>query len=490
MIDENNDLLTIDKPSLFNIQAEQVVLGTVILNNEYLGKVIEILQKEHFYEPAHQVIFEHIIHTTQRANIVADSITLKSFFDTDDLLKTIGGSKYLSILLGMGAGIVDIVDYAKIIQDLALKRKLVLIGEEIVNDAYKKSAKTTANTQIENAESLLFELSHQGEFSKGFTNIVNPMAETIHKAKLAIERDSSISGHPTNFIDLDRMLGGLQNSDLLILAGRPSMGKSALAINIAYNVAKYFDAQHKANPEEDKKSVGIFSLEMASDQIAGRLLAMETGVNSNKFRTGEINKGDFDGIVQSADEISRLPLFIDDTPALSIAAVKTRTRRLVRQQNLGLIVIDYLQLLRGSSKSSQQNRVQEVSEITQGLKAIAKEFNIPVLALSQLSRSVESREDKRPMLQDLRESGSIEQDADIVMFIYRQAYYEERKKPADGDPKMEMWINTMSQLRNKCEVIIAKHRNGAIGNVTLHFEGNTTKFTDNAGYYDRSGEGK
>jgi len=388
----------------------------------------------------------------------------------------------------MGAGIVDIVDYAKIIQDLALKRKLVVIGEEIVNDAYKKSTKTTANAQIENAEGLLFELSAQGEMSRGFTNIVNPMAETIHKAKLALERDSSISGVPLNFIDLDRMLGGLQESDLLILAGRPSMGKSALAINMAYNVAKYFDAQHKENPNDDRKAVGIFSLEMSADQIAGRVLAMETGVNSNKFRTGEINKNDFDGIVQSADEISRLPLYIDDTPALSIAAVKTRTRRLVRQQNLGFIVIDYLQLLRGSSKSAQQNRVQEVSEITQGLKAIAKEFNIPVLALSQLSRSVESREDKRPMLQDLRESGSIEQDADIVMFIYRQAYYEERKKPSDGDPKMETWISIMNSLRNKSEVIIAKHRNGPIGNITLHWDGNTTKFSDNAGYYDQSQE--
>jgi replicative DNA helicase len=488
MFKESKEAIAIEKIGLYNIQAEQIVLGVIILNNDYLGKVIEILKKEYFYEPAHQIVYEHIIGATQRANIIADSVTMKGFFDSDELLKTIGGSKYLSILLSMGAGIVDIVDYAKIIQDLALKRSLVFIGEEIVNDAYKKASKVAAAKQIEIAESKLFELSYQGEFSRGFTKIVNPMAETIHKAKLALERDDSISGIPTNYIDLDKILSGLQNSDLIIVAGRPSMGKSALAINIAYNVARFFDDQHKQNPNENKKAVGIFSLEMSADQVAARVLSIKTGINSNKFRTGEINREDFDGIVESADEISKLPLFIDDTPALSITSIRTRTRRLVRQQNLGLIVVDYLQLIRGTNNSSQQNRVQEISEITQGLKAIAKEFNIPVLALSQLSRAVEARDNKRPMLQDLRESGSIEQDADIVMFIYRQAYYEERKKPADGDPKMDAWINIMNALRNKSEVIIAKHRNGPIGDVALHWDGNTTKFSDYAGYYDKTAD--
>jgi len=481
---KNNKISSIERNNLFNIEAEQTVLGTIILNNEYLGKILEILKTDYFYEPAHKKIYEHIIHTTQRANIVADSITLKTFFDSDELLKTIGGNKYLSVLLSMGAGIVDITDYAKTIKDLALKRQLVLLGEEIVNNAYKKS-KIYAEKQIENAETKLFELGHLGETSRGFTNIVNPMSETIHKAKIAMERDSNISGIEMGFMDLDRLLGGLQNSDLLILAGRPSMGKSALAINIAYNVAKYFDNQQKQNPEEEKKSVGLFSLEMSADQIAGRILAMKTGVNSNKFRTGEIAKDNFDNIVNSADEISKLPLFIDDTPALPIASIKTRTRRLVRQQNLGLIIIDYLQLLQGSIQTKQYSRVQEISEITQGLKAIAKEFDIPVLALSQLSRAVENRPNKRPQLQDLRESGSIEQDADIVMFIYREAYYMERTKPMDGDPKCETWAKTMDEIKNKSEVIIAKHRNGPIGNITLSFDSNTTTFSDHAGYYDK-----
>jgi len=473
--------IKIEKPNLFNVEAEQIVLGTVLLNNEYLGKITEILKTEYFYEPSHQKIYEHILHTTQRANIVADSVTLKYFFDNDETLKSIGGSNYLSILLNAGAGIVDIVDYAKIIHDLAVKRSLVFIGEEVVTTAYKENI-TSANEQIEQAETKLFQLSSQDQHNSGFTNIVNPMAETIHKAKIAMERDSNLSGTATNFIDLDRLLGGLQESDLVILAGRPSMGKSALAINMAQNIAKNFQDEHKNNPDKPKKSVGFFSLEMSADQIAARMLAIETGINSNKFRTGEIAKDKFNDIVTAADEVSKLPLFIDDTPALSISAIRTRTRRMIRQHNLGVMIIDYLQLSKGVTKHAEQNRVQEISEITQGLKAIAKEFNIPVLALAQLSRAVEQRENKKPQLSDLRESGSIEQDADIVMFIYREVYYEERKKPADGTPALEIWMKNMEQLKNKAEIIIAKHRNGPIGQVVLHYEVNTQKFTDDAGY--------
>lgn len=474
------------KTKLFNIEAEQTVLGTIILNNDYLGKVNDILRTESFYEPAHQKIYEYIIQTTLRSNLVADSITLKLFFDNDDIISKIGGSSYLSTLLNMGAGVVDVTDYATIIKDLAIKRELVLVGEEIVNRAYKNDVHTTAQKQIEEAEGELFSLSYIGENAKGFTGIANSLAETVNKTRLSIERDGNISGIPTDYIDMDRLLGGFQSSDLVILAGRPSMGKSALAINFAFNAVKFFDKDYKEGNSKVKKAVGFFSLEMPADQIASRILSRETGINATRFRTGEIEKEDFDNIVKKADEISRLPFYIDDTPALSIAAIRTRIRRMVRQKNLGIVFVDYLQLAQGTTAQAKSNRVLEIGEITMGLKAIAKEFSIPVIALSQLSRSVEQREDKKPQLSDLRESGTIEQDADIVMFIYREEYYEERKKPVDGDPKMEAWMAKMDKLRNRSEVIIAKHRNGPIGSVVLRFDSAVSKFQDYAGQYDIS----
>jgi len=479
---------TIKKSKLFNVEAEQTVLGTIILNNDYLSKVTDVLKTENFYEPVHQKIYDYIIQTTLRSNLVADSITLKLFFDNDEVIKTIGGSSYLTTLLNMGAGVVDITDYAFIIKDLALKRKLVLVGEEIVSKAYKTDNNEMAQKQIEEAEGELFNLSYLGESAKGFTSIVNPLAETVNKTRLAIERDGNISGIPTDYIDMDRLLGGFQNGDLVILAGRPSMGKSALAINFAYNAVKFFDKDFKEGNSKVKKSVGFFSLEMPSDQIASRILSRETGISATNFRTGEIEKEDFDNIVKKADEISKLPFYIDDTPALSIAAIKTRVRRMVRQKNLGIVFIDYLQLAQGTSAQSKANRVLEIGEITMGLKAIAKEFSIPVIAMSQLSRSVEQRDDKKPLLSDLRESGNIEQDADIVMFIYREEYYEERRKPLDGDPKMEAWMAKMDKLRNKTEVIVAKHRNGPIGNITLRFDSATSNFKDYAGQYDIPGQ--
>lgn len=481
---ENVEDIKLEKPNLFNIEAEQIVLGTIILNNDYLGKVNDILKSENFYEPAHQKIYDYIIQTTLRSNIVADSITLKLFFDNDETISKLGGSNYLSVLLNMGAGIIDITDYAIIIKDLSLKRKLVLIGEEIVNKSYKNSSSYTAQKLIEEAESELFGLSFLGDSEKSFTGIASSLAETVNKTRLAIEREGNISGIPSSYMDMDRLLGGFQAGDLIILAGRPSMGKSALAINFAYNASKFFDEDYKAGNSKVRKSVGFFSLEMPADQIASRILSRETGINATNFRTGEIEKEDFDKIVNKAEEISRMPFYIDDTPALSIAAIRTRIRKMVRQKNLGMVFIDYLQLAQGTTAQSKSNRVLEIGEITMGLKAIAKEFSIPVIALSQLSRTVEQREDKKPQLSDLRESGTIEQDADIVMFIYREEYYEERKKPMDGDPKMEAWIAKMGKLRNKTEIIVAKHRNGPIGNVVLRFDSATSKFQDYAGQYD------
>lgn len=475
----------LERPKLFNIEAEQAVLGTIIMNNDYLGKVNDIIKSSDFYETAHAKIFDYIINTTLRSNIVADSITLKTFFENDEDIKNIGGSNYLSVLLNAGTGIIDIVDYANVIKDLSLKRNLVLIGENIVNNSYKKSYETKAQKLIEEAEGELFNLSANGENAKGFVGIVNSLAETVNKTRLAIERDGSISGIPTDYLDMDRLLGGFQGSDLVILAGRPSMGKSALAINFAYNAAKFFNEEYKAGRDKVKRSVGFFSLEMPADQIASRILSCETGINATRFRSGEIEKEDFDKIVKKADEISKMPLYIDDTPALSIASIRTRVRRMIRQKNLGIVFLDYLQLAQGTTAQSKSNRVLEIGEITMGLKAIAKEFNIPVIALSQLSRSVEQREDNKPQLSDLRESGSIEQDADIVMFIYREEYYVERKKPIDGDPKMEAWMAKMDKVRNKTEVMVAKHRNGPIGSVILRFNSELGKFQDYAGQYDK-----
>lgn len=461
---------------LYNIEAEQIVLGKIISNNDYLEKVSDILSTEYFYEIAHQEIYKYIIKTLQKSSIIADSVTLKNFFDTNETLISIGGSNYLSILLNYSIGIVNIVDYAKLIQDLAIKRKLIILGEEIVTDVSKQTNIINAKEKIEQVEEKLFNLSNKAEKSKNFISIEDSMAQTINNINLAKSRDSGVSGIPCGLTDLDKMLGGFQNSDLVIIAGRPSMGKSAVAINLAYNISLFFQKEEQKGKE--LKSVGFFSLEMPSNQITMRILSIETGIQSENFRKGDISDGDLNKIIEKANSISKVPLFIDDTAGMTITSIKTKARRLVRQQNLGILIIDYLQLIHGVSTAAKQNRVQEVSEITQGLKEIAKEFNIPVIALSQLSRTVEQREDKRPQLSDLRESGSIEQDADIVMFIYRESYYEERKKPSDESPKLTEWMTKMENLRNKSELIIAKHRNGPIGNIGLFYNPNTTKYSD------------
>jgi replicative DNA helicase len=390
------------------------------------------------------------------------------------------------MLLSISSGIVNIVSYARLIADLAIKRKLALLGEDIVNSLHNDSGSdTSAREQIEAAETKLFELSNKVEHSKGFVSITGAIGETIRQITLARERENHISGLSSGFMDLDRMLGGFQKSDLIILAGRPSMGKTTLAINMAYNVALEFKREVENNGEIEK-AVGIFSLEMPSSQLSAKILSIETGINTDKFRRGEINENEFIKIVQKSEVIAKTPLFIDDTPALTISSIRTKIRRLVRQENAGFIIVDYLQLIRGVNESSRSNRVLEISEITQGLKAAAKEFGLPILALSQLSRLVEQREDKKPQLSDLRESGSIEQDADIVMFVFRESYYEERKAPNPSQQeKYQQWQMNMEKLRNKSEIMIAKHRNGPIGSVDLYYNAEMSKFADYTGleYY-------
>jgi replicative DNA helicase len=469
----NQEILKIE---LSNLEAEQSLLGTIILNNEYLSRVLEFLLPEHFYEPAHQKIYAQIIHNVEKVSIVANQITLKQFFENDENIKAIGGAKYLSTLLANASGIFDIADYGRIIYDLALKRKLVMIGEDVVNRVYKTENNLSAQDQIEQAEANLFDLAEKGGNGKSdFRNISFSIKETLDKTLLARKRDSHISGVSTGFTDLDKMLSGLQQSDLFILAGRPSMGKTAIAINIAVNACKFLNPD--LDDKKNLKAVGFFSLEMSSDQLASRILSMECSINATKFRTGQLSENEWEVVATRSAEIAKMPFFIDDTPALSISAIRTRARRMLRKNNLGLLVIDYLQLIRGSSSRSAENRVQEVSEITQGLKAIAKELNIPVIALSQLSRAVEQREDKRPQLSDLRESGSIEQDADVVAFIYRDSYYKERMRPPENEvDKFQKWKNEMQQVAHKAEFIIAKQRNGPVGSVELFFDAEFTRF--------------
>jgi replicative DNA helicase len=461
------------RKELFNIEAEQAVLGTIILNNEYLNRVIEFLRPEHFYDIAHQRIYEQIIHNIDQVQIIANQVTLKQFFDSDQAIKAVGGALYLPTLLSAASTIIDIADYGRLINDASLKRELVMVGEDLVIDAYNSDKKTSAAEQIEIAEAKLFTLADNGDGGKDFQSIATSVKETLDKTLLAKQRDSNISGISTGLADLDKILSGMQESDLIILAGRPSMGKTALGINVAFNACKIINK----DPSKEKRAVGFFSLEMSADQLAARILSMESSINSTKLRTGQLSETEWEAIATRSAEVSKVPFFIDDTPALSISAIRTRVRRMVRKNNLALLVVDYLQLIRGSSARASENRVQEISEITQGLKAIAKEFNIPVMALSQLSRAVEQRPDKRPQLSDLRESGSIEQDADVVAFIFRESYYKERERPAeDNILEFEKWKADMQGIAHKAEVIIAKQRNGPVGSIELFFDGEFTRF--------------
>ena len=454
-----------------NIEAEQLLLGAILVNNNLCNRVENITITESFYEPIHQKIFLAILHLRERS-IIATPVTLKTRFEQDNTLKEIGGTDYLVKLATKASMVVDAEGLAKVIYDLYLKRNLISVGEKIVNNAFSNHDKE-ALEQIEAAEQDLFKLASYGEGDNSVDKLNVSLAQAIEKTEFAYKNQGEVHGISTGFMDLDRLLNGMQDSDLIILAARPSMGKTALAVNIALNSCKFLQESKKEN-----KSIVFFSLEMSAEQLALRLLAMESGISSYKIRSGILSKNDFSRIINTRESLYDLPIFIDDTPAISIATLRTKARRLYRTNKIAAIFVDYLQLIRGNARYGDVNRVQEVSEVTQGLKAIAKELNIPVIALSQLSRLVEQREDKKPQLSDLRESGAIEQDADVVMFIFREAYYLMRKKPADGTDSISDWQNTMNRVQNKCEIIIAKQRNGPIGNVKLFFDSNTTIFKD------------
>lgn len=465
----------VEKARPNNIEAEQALLGAILLNNDIYERVSNYIDARHFYDPLHGKLFKVMGQRIARQSIV-NPVTLKSFVEDDTGLSELGGTDYLVRLVESAISVHASRSYAEQIFDLSLRRDLIDLGLDISDKAKVIHADTTARDLIEESERKLYNLSEHGQTDSGFNSFTKSATEAVKTALLALERQSGLSGVATGLLDLDEKLGGLQKSDLIIIAGRPSMGKTALATNIAFHVAKKYKSQNEADSlPPDGGVVGFFSLEMSSDQLAARILAEASGIPTWRIRKGELNKDDYKRYAEAAVRLEACPLFIDDTPALPISQLAIRARRLKRTTGLDLLVVDYLQLVRPSA--ARDSRVNEVSEITQGLKAIAKELNIPVIAVSQLSRQVEHRDNKRPQLSDLRESGSIEQDADVVMFVYRKEYYLERTKPAESDgEEMDKWKEEMDKVHGTAEVIIGKQRHGPIGTVGLSYTSNFTRF--------------
>lgn len=477
-----------------NFEIETGLLAALLANNRAYERVGELLRPEHFADGRHGRIYAAIGALAQKG-LQANAATLKNYFEHDGELAEIGGAEYLARLQASAVTIINAQDYAQRIFDLYLRRSLIDIGTEVVNEAFEFDVETDANAKIEAAEQKLFDLAEKGQVDGGFQLFEKALGKAIDQATAAFKRDGAVTGVTTGFVDMDEKLGGLHKSDLVILAGRPSMGKTALATKIAFNAAlarqkwlerAVLEGLDREDPDADGAVVAFFSLEMSAEQLANRLLSEQVEVPSDKIRRGEVSGEDFPKFVEAAQRLATLPLHIDDTPALSVSAVRTRARRLKRTHGLGLIVIDYLQLLSPPPGSRAEGRVQEISSITRGLKALAKELDVPVVALSQLSRAVEQREDKRPQLSDLRESGTIEQDADVVMFVYREEYYHSRAEPSrrpDEDEskfneRHQKWQERGEQIMNVAEVILGKQRHGPIGTVRLRFDGQFTKFSD------------
>ena len=462
-----------------NIEAEQALLGAILVNNEAMDRVSAFLDMSHFYDPLHAQIFE-IAGKLIQAGKQATPVTLRTFFETAEPIdENLTVPQYLGRLAANATTIINAYDYGRTIYDLATRRALITIGEEMVTTAYDSPVDFPPETQIQEAEGRLYELAESGKYGQGFQDFRHALGEAIKMANAAYQRDGHLSGVSTGLTDLDGKMGGLQPSDLIVLAGRPSMGKTALVTNIAYNIAKAYETEKQADGTMKVTRggvVGFFSLEMSSEQLATRILSEQSEIASEKIRRGMITEEEFRRLVEVSQVMSCSPLFIDDTGGITIAQLSARARKLKRQHGLGLLIVDYLQLLSGSSKNANANRVQEITEITTGLKALAKELGCPVIALSQLSRQVESREDKRPQLSDLRESGSIEQDADVVMFVFREEYYVERTKPSEGTAEFQEWQQKMMMVTGKAEVIIGKQRHGPVGSVQLSFESQFTRF--------------
>lgn len=462
-----------------NIEVEQALLGAILVNNDAYYRVSDFLQPAHFMEPLHQEIFK-VASDMIRATKTANPVTIKTFLPADEKIGDMTIAQYLARLAAEATTIINAEDYGRSIYDLATRRNLINIGEDMVNIAYDAPVETSPSDQIEDAERRLFELAEKGGNDQGFNTFGNAMNVALEMAAAAYQRSGGLSGIASNIEALDRRMGGLQPSDLIILAGRPGMGKTSLATNIAYNIASRYAGDVKADGSPsalDGGVVGFFSLEMSAEQLATRIISEQAEISSSKIRRGEITEAEFDKLTTYVNQMSKVPLFIDETGGISIAQLAARARRLKRQKGLDVLMVDYIQLMQGTSKS-QGNRVQEVTEITTGLKALAKELNVPIIALSQLSRQVESRDDKRPQLSDLRESGSIEQDADVVLFVYREEYYLQNGEPEPGTEKHIEWEEKLNKARGRAEVIIAKQRHGPTGTARLGFQSEYTRFSD------------
>ena len=452
-----------------NIEAEQAVIGSILVSNDIFDDVSIIIDNKKFYDPVHQKIFAAIENLISKG-MLANPITLKNYFENDNSLVELEGHEYLVKLTKFSTTIRQAIEYSRIVYDMHIRRELIQISEVTIEKASNKILDLSGNKIIEDSERLLFDLAEKGSFNTSFIKFDQALNYTIEMASNAFKNEEGIVGVPTGLTDLDDRLGGMHNSDLLIIAGRPSMGKTALATNIAFHAAK------KLQEKGTKSSIAFFSLEMSSEQLSTRILAEQSRIKSNDIRRGRISEEQFDKFIETSKNISELPLYIDETPAISIAAMSNRARRIKRLYGLDLVVVDYIQLM--SASNTRDGRVQEISEITKGLKALAKELSVPVLALSQLSRAVEQRDDKKPQLSDLRESGSIEQDADVVMFVYREAYYLERKEPRPATVDHAEWQAKMNEVSNLAEIIIGKQRHGPTGNINVEFEAMFTKFRD------------
>lgn len=463
-----------------NIEAEQALLGAILINNDAYYRVVDFLKANHFFEPLHGHIFE-VMGELIRSNRVANPITLKAFLPATIDIVGFSVAQYLARLAAEATTVINAPDYGRTIYDLAVRRELIKVAEDMLSTAFEAAVDSVPREQIQHAEKLLYEIAETGRYGGGFETFETALDSAIDRAAQAYESDGKLSGLATGLKDLDTRLGGLQPTDLIVIAGRPGMGKTALATNIAFNVASAYDSTRQVDGALQPGAGGIvafFSLEMSSEQLATRVLAEQAEISSSNIRRGEIGETEFGRLLDHRQKMRRLPLFIDQTGAISIAQLAARARRLKRQRGLHLVIVDYIQLMQGKSPRAAQNRVQEITEITTGLKALAKELNVPVIALSQLSRGVENRDEKRPQLSDLRESGSIEQDADVVMFVYREEYYLKNKEPRAGTDEHFTWEAEMREARGKAEVIIAKQRHGPTGTVAMTFQGEFTRFFD------------
>ena len=453
-----------------NIEAEQALIGSILVNNDIIDEISNLLKAEKFFDPVHKKIFK-VIETLNNKGMIANPITLKNYFENLNELDEVGGAEYLVKLTRFSSSSKQATDYAKIVHENFVKRELLEISNVISEDSLDIDLDKSSENIIEDAEKSLFDLAERGNFSQSFLQFNQAIDQTISMAKSAIKSDQGIVGVPSGLTALDEKLGGLHKSDLVIIAGRPSMGKTALATNIAYHAAKNIFEKN------EKSSVAFFSLEMSSEQLSTRILSEQSRIQSNDIRRGRASEEQLNRFIETSRNIYDLPLYIDETPAITISTMSNRARRIKRLFGLSLIVVDYIQLMKTNVKKY-EGRVQELSEITQGLKALAKELSVPVLALSQLSRAVEQRDDKIPQLSDLRESGSIEQDADVVMFVYREQYYLEKKEPKQGSIEHAEWQSKMNDIYGLADIIIGKQRHGPTGNVQVEFEGQYTKFKD------------